>query len=313
VLAELGGTGGTAAGVIAQAVGLRARLAQVPDPRRRKGVRHTLASILLIAICALAADKNGFTHIEAWARDAPDQVLSALDVRFEALTGRFTPPDEKTIRVLLGRIDPAALSAAATAHLADLADGSSTAAAVDEREARRARASATTTTTPAASAADGKRLAGARRPDGTRVNLLSVVDHATGATTAQHEIAAKTNEIPEPAALLAHTDLTGRVLTLDALHTQRDTARLIAETHHGYYLMTIKGNQPKLRAAVAARFGLPNQDYADAGRFHADTDRGHGRIEYRQIRTAPADDIDFPHAAQIWHITRRSKRQCRVA
>ena len=290
--------------------GLRRRLAAVPDPRRAAGRRHSLLSVLLVTICALAADKNVFTHIEAWARDAPPVVLSAMDVRFDALSGRHVPPDESTLRDVLSRIDAAALAKATADHLADLAvqhPDDRHPGVIDEREARRARTAPAVDPLPAF-AADGKRLAGARRPDGTRVNLLSVTSHATGDTLAQHEIAAKTNEIPELAVLLAGFDLAGAILTVDALHTQRETARMIAEDHHGFYLMTVKSNQPKLRAAIAARFGAPNSDFQAEGRYHLAENRGHGRVEQRQIRTATADGIDFPYAAQIAHITRRTRK-----
>lgn len=303
-------TGATPERLLGTAAGLRRRLALVPDPRRAAGRRHSLLSVLLVTVCALAADKNVFTHIEAWARDAPPVVLSAMDVRFDALSGRHVPPDESTLRDVLSRIDAAALAKATADHLADLAvqhPDIRRPEVIDEREARRARTTPTPCTLPAF-AADGKRLAGARRPDGTRVNLLSVTSHATGDTLAQHEIAAKTNEIPELALLLAGTDLAGALLTVDALHTQHETARMIAEDHHGFYLMTAKANQPKLRSAIAARFGAPNSDFQAEGRYHLAENRGHGRVEQRQIRTATADGINFPHAAQIAHIIRRTRK-----
>jgi hypothetical protein len=105
-------------------------------------------------------------------------------------------------------------------------------------------------------------------PDGARVHLLSLVDHATGTTAAQHEIAAKTNEIPELAALLDRTDIAGKVLTLDAPHTQRDTARLIIERHNGHHLMTVKANQCAARRFDASppEAGQTGQDRRDSSR-----------------------------------------------
>lgn len=293
--------------------GLRERLAILVDPRSPQGLRHSLTSILLVTICALAAGKNGYTAIEGWARDAPGGVLAALDVRFDALLARHVPPDESTIRITLGRLNAADLAATGCAYLGDLAKGRAVVRAdvPDEREARRSRAIAVPTstgvTTAAGYALDGKRLAGARRPDGSHVNLLSMVDHATGTTIAQREIGAKTNEIPEVRALLAEVDVVGAVLSLDALHTQHTTAQAIVTDHHAAYILTIKANQPNLLAAVAARFTQPNTHFQDTGRFASTTDRGHGRIERRDIRTAHATDITFPHAAQIFQITRRSK------
>ena len=296
--------------------GLRERLAAVADPRCPQGLRHSLMSILLITVCALTAGKNGYTAIGAWARDAPAVLLAAFDVRIDPFTGRRVCPDESTIRSVMARIDPAGLAASGYAYLADIADGRATVRLdiPNEREARRARtaAGAAGRVDPAAAtgkgyALDGKRLAGARRPDGSRVMLLSMVAHQTGITIAQREIPSKTSEIVQATRLLAEVDVTAAVLTLDALHTQRSTADAIVTDHHAAYVLTIKANQPHLLAAVAARFTQPNTHFQADQRYATVTDRGHGRIERRDIRTADAHGIDFPHATQIFQIIRRSK------
>src|SRR5665811_2357392 len=98
-------------------------------------------------------------------------------------------------------------------------------------------------------AVDGKVVRGAWRPDGSQVHLLSAVSHDTAVVLAQREIAAKTNEIPELAPLLADLDLTGVVVTADALHTQRETARHLVADRGADYVLTVKGNQPTLLAA----------------------------------------------------------------
>jgi hypothetical protein len=94
-------------------------------------------------------------------------------------------------------------------------------------------------------------IRGAVRLDGSQVHLLSVFDIATGCVRAQREIDAKTNEIPELAPALAHLDLIGTVVTVDALHTQAETARYLVEDKRAHYLMIIKGNQPTLLGAAA--------------------------------------------------------------
>src|SRR5205814_2507027 len=137
---------------------------------------------------------------------------------------------------------------------------------------------------------------------GSRVHLLSVFHVGEGRTLAQREVEAKTNEIPELAPAVAGLDLAGMVLTLDALHTQRETSRLICEDIRGHYLMIIKANQSSLLRAVAAALAGPDTEFADLS--WAEESTGHGRRERRAIRTAPAAGIDWPHAAQVMRIRR---------
>jgi predicted transposase YbfD/YdcC len=185
--------------------------------------------------------------------------------------------------------------------------GALPAATRHEREQRRAAAAAARPGLPGLlgqAAADGKTVRGAVRADGSQVHLLSVLDVATGCVRAQREIDAKTNEIPELAPAIAHLDLTGRVVTLDALHTQAETARHLVEDKHAHYLMIIKGNQPSLLQAAVKALAGSDAGFADAS--WAEEGKGHGRRERRAIRTAPADGIDWPHAAQVMRIRRDS-------
>ena len=77
--------------------GLVAHLAAVPDPRERRGVRHRLASLLSVAVCAVLAGARSLSAIGEWATDAPAEVLVALGVRTDPLTGALCPPDGSTV------------------------------------------------------------------------------------------------------------------------------------------------------------------------------------------------------------------------
>ena len=74
-----------------------------------------------------------------------------------------------------------------------------------------------------------------------QVHLLSAVSHDTVVVLAQPEIAAKANEIPELAPLLADLDLTGVVVTADTLHTQRETARHLVADRGADYVLSRSG------------------------------------------------------------------------
>jgi predicted transposase YbfD/YdcC len=95
-------------------------------------------------------------------------------------------------------------------------------------------------------AIDGKAVRGARDKDGKAPHLVAALAHGIGAVLGQVAVTAKSNEIPAVRDLLnAFTDLAGAVITIDALHTQSDTARVI--TGRGAdYVMTVKGNMPTL-------------------------------------------------------------------
>jgi len=60
--------------------GVVAALAKVPDPRARRGVRHQIRVILVLAACAVLAGCRSFTAIGEWIANASDQVLAAVEV-----------------------------------------------------------------------------------------------------------------------------------------------------------------------------------------------------------------------------------------
>ncbi len=93
-------------------------LAQIPDPRHRRGRRHTLGAVLAVAVAAVVAGASSLVAIGEWASDAPCQVLAALGVRRDPLTGVWRPPGEATVRRVLARIDADALDRAIGAWLA---------------------------------------------------------------------------------------------------------------------------------------------------------------------------------------------------
>jgi predicted transposase YbfD/YdcC len=286
---------------------LREWLARVLDPRSRLGRWHPLEFVLGLAICAFtAAGHDSPAAVAEWAAGCFQETLAALGGRRDPWTRRIRPPGTRTFSRIFENIDAGAFNAALYGYLAVLPaspPGALPSITLHEREQRRA--AAAEPDPPGLleqAAADGKTVRGAVRPDGSQVHLLSVLNTATGRVRAQREIDAKTNEIPELAPAIAHLDLIGTVVTLDALHTHTETARHLVEHKHAHYLMIIKGNQPGLLNAVQAALAGPDTDFAATAWTQEGT--GHGRHERRSIRTAPATGISWPHAAQILRIRR---------
>jgi predicted transposase YbfD/YdcC len=196
-------------------------LAAVPDPRALRGVRHRLAVILGLALCAVLAGARSFTAIAEWAADADQATREALGI-----TG--TVPSESTFRRTLQALDADALDEAAGGWAQQR-----TAPAPGRRRAV---------------AVDGKTLRGSGIADGPGRHLLAALDHGYGVVLGQADVQAKTNEIPLFPALLDHVDLTGAVVTADALHAQRAHAEYLAGQRGAHYLITVKRNQPGLHA-----------------------------------------------------------------
>jgi predicted transposase YbfD/YdcC len=250
-------------------------LAAVPDPRARRGVRHRLAVILGLALCAVLAGARSFTAIAEWAADADQATRNALGV-----TG--VVPCESTFRRTLQALDADAL---------------------DEAAGGRARQrTAPAAGTRRAVAVDGKALRGSGTAGGPGRHLLAALDHGHGVVLGQADVEAKTNEIPMFATLPDRVDLAGAVVTADALHAQRAHAEYLTGQRDAHYLITVKRNQPGLHAQLA---GLPWRHVPVACRTR---DKGHGRIERRTLKvTAVAAGLAFPHAAQAIQIVRRRR------
>ena len=82
-------------------------------------------------------------------------------------------------------------------------------------------------------------------------HLLSAILHQEAVVVAQLDVEEKTNEIPKLPQLLDPLPLAGTVVTADALHTQKETARYLVEEKQADYLFIAKDNQPTLRQDIA--------------------------------------------------------------
>jgi predicted transposase YbfD/YdcC len=124
-----------------------------------------------------------------------------------------------------------------------------------------------------------------------------------GVTLAQQGVDDKTNEITAVETLLGQLVLEGRIVTMDALLTQRHVAQTIVDKG-GDSVMIVKDNQPQLRADIALVFALPPAD--DRQETARTVDIGHGRTEQRNITTSTAlvGSSDWPGLVQVFELGR---------
>src|SRR3954467_10864395 len=86
--------------------GLPAALADLPDPRARRGVRHRLPAVVSAAVCAVVAGYRAYTAIPEWVDDVPATTALTLGIDPDRR------PSETMIRRLLPALDPDLLTAA---------------------------------------------------------------------------------------------------------------------------------------------------------------------------------------------------------
>jgi predicted transposase YbfD/YdcC len=245
-------------------------LAQVPDPRKRRGRRHALAGLLAVGIAAVIAGSRSFAAIGQWAADAGPEVLAVLG----AARG---PAEESTFRRAFALVSPDALDRVLGAwlHTRAVQAGGRLVIAID-----------------------GKAVRGAKDKTGKAPHLVAALAHGIGAVLGQAAVDAKPDEIPAVRELLkAFASLAGAVITIDALHTQSDTAQVITG-QQADYVMTVKGNMPTLYKRLKK---LP---WGAVPAFSA-VSTDHGRRTRRTIKVAlvPAW-IEFAGAAQVAQLRR---------
>lgn len=275
------------------------RFAQVSDPRRVRWVHHPVSVVLALCAGAVVAGMRSFTAIAGWVTDTPADLLVSVYARCGRDLALPAPPSKATIWRVLADIDAASVDAVIGAWLLDRTEPCQSTEPVTNTTTG---CTDTDTDTDAPRsvvlAVDGKTVRGAIDAEGNQTHLLAAMTHHQGLVIAQTEVGVKTNEIPMLPTLLDELDITGVVITADALHTQRGTARYL----HGRkaeFVFCVKENQPTLFACLDA---LP---WKDVPISHAETDRGHGRITRRTMQVMPApDDLPFPHVNQVFLLER---------
>lgn len=258
-------------------------LGGMSDPRSRRGRRFELAPMLAAAVVATLGGARSFAALA--------QSVASLSPAERAMLGLGdTSPEESTWRKLFARLDT---------DLLDAIVGSWMFARTTIRARRRV------------IAIDGKTVRGARTDDDRAPHLVAGLDHHFGVVLGQVCADMKSNEIPAARTLLASIDLSGTVVTADAMHTQTATAQAILDGHADY-LLTVKGNMPTLHAY------LKDIDWKSVPATSS-VQTGHGRRVRRTIKVVDAPKwIEFPGAAQVAQIRRTAtdrktaKRTCEV-
>jgi predicted transposase YbfD/YdcC len=277
--------------------GLLSALGKLTDPRRKRGVRHKVASILAMATVAVLAGAQSYTAIAEEVADLPPDALARLGARRHRRTGAYIAPSEATIRRILKKVDADEVDELVGTWLFE--------------QVRTGRLAAGRLRNRLLIALDGKVLKGSwQELKSVKTRLFSALVHGVSVTVGQRDVPAETNEITQVQPLLSSIaaanagTLAGLVFTADSLHTHRGNAEYIIN-NGGDYSFTVKENQPTLLRKIRDLF-------AEADTVHHVTfDKGHGRDETRAITVTPhVSGLDFPGVYQAWRVERDIKYTC---
>lgn len=276
-------------GMLLAVSAMLAQFAAIPDRRHARGKRYPLPLLLLLIVLAKLAGEDRPSGIADWLHYRATVLHAALGLPWRRM------PHHTTIRrVLADAIDVAALdTAVGTCLQAQPGAGTSLLVSID-----------------------GKCVRGTLSMTNSRGEyLLAAYLPAEGLVLLQVAAGEKENEITVAPQLLGSIDLRGKVVTGDALHTQRAlSAQIIAAG--GDYLWIAKENQPTLRQDIATVFELDDGTVA-GGRLPGERrtattiDKGHGRQERRTL-TASTDLVgysDWPGLVQVFRLE-RERRLC---
>ena len=279
-------------------------LAEVPDFRNNRGKRHPLSAILGLAVIAMMCGCRSYTAIAEWGRTYHADLSKAL-----GFTHTKTPC-ASTLHYVFKDLDVNALENRLThwaiAILEDLPPETAT----------------------QCFAIDGKTLCGSDKHDATITHLLSVVSHQLGITLIQQPVDAKTNEIPVAIQILQAFDVSGKIITTDALLTQKAFCQTLCEKKADYVL-PVKANQKQTYQDIQLLFEPqpPPKTDVDAQAYQArtfetmhheaeahtdtasDVEKAHGYITTRTLTTSTLlnEHLTWPGLAQVYEY--RSERK----
>jgi len=238
--------------------------AELRDPRIERNREHLLEEILLIAIATV------LSGAESW-NDLADYGKSKREWPKTFLTLPSGIPSHDTFNRVIAALDPEEMEKGFVDWVSSIAK----------------------LTAGEVVAIDGKTLCGTRETGKKKlVHMVSAWAEGNGLVLGQRKVDEKSNEITAIPKLLSALELTGTVVTIDAMSCQREIAKQII-AKKADYVLAVKDNQRLLAEQVRDSFLLLNADAVSE-----DVDCGHGRVEQRKCSVIA--DLSMIDNASEW-------------
>ncbi len=265
-------------------------LCKLTDVRKARGKRYRLDSVLMMMVLAKLSGEDRPYGMAEWAKHHQEQLVKLLQLK------RASMPSHHTLRRILAQV--------VYQEEMDRLIGE-----YNQQEEQ-----------GEVYALDGKAPRGARKKDDEGSEyLLSVYDGKHGKVMSQVEVGRKENEIPKAPKALETVKISGKIITADAMHTQRVLSGLIVERDGDYVfparcsgLLPVKENQPALYKSIQQLFA-PEYPKPGFGKIETDfltvqkINKGHGRLERRTITTSEMLNAysTWPGLSQVYRLERQ--------
>ncbi len=229
-------------------------LGKLQDSRREEGKRHQLEFVLLIVILATMSGYLGYRAIEDFLEKHEAQLVEMFQPEKERI------PSYSTVRRVLMKISFIEFRDIYKSWLAKY------------------RAKESTIAPDNWCGVDGKALRGTIDSDpNDYVHLVSIFSTFEKVVLDTGQVESKSNEIPLVQQMIKESDLAGVIFTLDALHCQKKTTKIIKDTGNDYTI-GVKENQPILLRQIKL-----NMENSDPLSEDTTIEKNRGRIETRTV------------------------------
>lgn len=214
--------------------GLLDVLQAIPDPRERKGLRHSLPAMLAAVVCGILCGVRGYRALVQWLHLQPPPFWHMLGFH-------LPPPKRRAFSDLLEQIPAEVLADVLNRWVQGVQglEGKLPEAAPIE----------------GAEIWDGKTMCGTKNRHQRAWQHVVRLDLATNQVLSRTPVNADTNEARTALELLQSLLLTGKVIVADAAYCQREFCQQIVDSG-GDYVVTVKDNQPQLHRDVRNAFAL---------------------------------------------------------
>jgi predicted transposase YbfD/YdcC len=262
-----------------EVLSLAAIFAGMTDRRKSKGIRYEFQTLLILLSLSKLCSQDTPSEIAEWVLNRSALLRAKLGLKWKRM------PSLSTWQRLVGQnIEAAVLDEKVGEYFQSLSS--------EERQLYNL---------------DGKVVCGTidKLTDG-QLHLLALQASSANAVIGQTALEVGENEISGAKRLLAKVDLSGKIVSGDAIFAQRELSRIVVESG-GEYLWKLRSNQGTIYQLAKTHFARRSDQYRGKA---VSLEKGHGRIDAREMLTSfrIAAEMEFPHLQQVFRITRHSEQ-----